>query len=146
VQIRAPQQYLKTRVYAEGLVEECVYLLAVWLANEGVQGSVAFPEMVVPVLVALRKAVKVAQRTNGSGGGKDVGAVKGLVERIDESVQWVESKRKGVVFAPGKMEEVKEWEAGLRATVEDSPLAKYVKVQRKTRDKRQKLVEKVCEL
>lgn len=73
--------------------------------------------------------------------GKDVGVVKGLVERIEESGKWVELKRKNVNFGPGMLGEIEVWES--RVKVEDSPLGKYVKVQRKTREKRKQLVEKV---
>ncbi|KAK7055141.1 Noc2-domain-containing protein [Favolaschia claudopus] len=122
VQIRVPQQYLKTRIYSEGLIEEAVYLLAEWLASPAVHGSVAFPEIVVPIVVMLRKGVKAAKTGGGSGAAKDLGLVKGLLERIEESA--------------------KEWETALVAKVEESPLAKYVKVQRKTRERRRKLVDK----
>jgi nucleolar complex protein 2 len=144
VQIRTPQQYLKTRVYAEGLVEESSFLLAEWLASKPVQGSVAFPELVVPLVVVLRKAIK-ATKSSGSNAknssGKDVSVVKGLLERIEESSKWVEQKRKGVMFTPRMLAEVEDWES--RVKVEESPLGKYIKVQRKTREKRRLLVEKV---
>ncbi|KAJ7619529.1 Noc2-domain-containing protein [Roridomyces roridus] len=140
VQIRAPQQYLKTRVYAECLIEESVFLLAEWLTSGSVHGSVAFPEIVVPVVVMLRKSIKAA-KTGGSST-KDLGLVKGLLERIEESARWVEEKRKTVVLVPSKLEPVREWEERLTASLEDSPLGKYVKVQRKTRERKQKLVEK----
>jgi nucleolar complex protein 2 len=145
VQIRAPQQYLKTRIYAEGLVEEAVYLLGVWLASPAVHGSIAFPETTVPVVIMLRKSIKAAKTGGASGASsaKDLGLVKGLLERIEESARWVEQKRKGVVLAPSRLGEVREWERGLVANVEDSPLGKYVKVQRKTRERRRKLVDKV---
>jgi nucleolar complex protein 2 len=145
VQIRAPQQYLKTRIYAEGLVEEAVYLLGEWLASPAVHGSIAFPETAVPVVIMLRKSIKAAKTGSASGASsaKDLGLVKGLLERIEESARWVEQKRKGVVLAPSRLGEVREWERGLVANVEDSPLGKYVKVQRKTRERRRKLVDKV---
>ncbi|KAJ7260970.1 Noc2p family-domain-containing protein [Mycena haematopus] len=142
VQIRAPQQYLKTRIYAEGLVEEAVYLLAEWLASPAVHGSVAFPETTVPVVILLRKSIKAAKTGGATSSAKDLGLVKGLLERIEESARWVEQKRKGVVLAPNRLGEVREWERGLVATVEDSPLGKYVKVQRKTRERRRNLVDK----
>jgi len=143
-QIRAPQQYLKTRVYAEGLIEEAGYLLAEWLASRPVQGSVAFPELVVPLTVVLRKAIKVAKSSSGKNvSGKDVSVVKGLVERIEESAKWVEEKRKGVTFAPGMLGEVEDWESQVK--IEESPLGKYIKVQRKTREKRRQLIEKARE-
>jgi nucleolar complex protein 2 len=114
------------------------------LGSKPVQGSVAFPELVVPLVVVLRKAIK-ATKSSGSNAknssGKDVSVVKGLLERIEESSKWVEQKRKGVMFTPGMLAEVEDWES--RVKVEESPLGKYIKVQRKTREKRRLLVEKV---
>ncbi|KAI0370872.1 Noc2-domain-containing protein [Pilatotrama ljubarskyi] len=142
--IRAPQQYLKTRVYNEGLAEESAFLLAEYLASPPVQGSIGFPEIVVPVVLLLRKAIKGAKSAQGKlAKAKEAGVTKALVDRIEESGRWVEQKRKGVLFAPGKMGEVERWEDSLK--VEDSPLARYVKVQRKAREKRRKLVEKARE-
>jgi len=137
--IRAPAQYLKTRVYAEGLVDEATFTLAEWLISAPVHGSIAFPEITVPIVVSLRKTLKTAKSRKG--GQKEVGVVKGLVERVEESATWMEEKRKGVSFGPGKLSDVEMWESNLR--VEDSPLAKYVKVQRKARVKRKNLVDKV---
>ncbi|KAF8890669.1 Noc2-domain-containing protein [Infundibulicybe gibba] len=145
VYIRAPQQYAKTRVYSEGIVDETVYLLSEWLASPVVQASIAFPEIVVPITVLLRKSIKNAKSTPGSGSSKDQSLVKGLLERVDESSQWVEQKRKDVPFTPGKIGSVQQWEDALKATVSESPLGKYVKVQRKAREKRRKLVEKARE-
>ncbi|KAF8130270.1 Noc2-domain-containing protein [Boletus edulis] len=144
--IRAPAQYLKTRVYTEGLVDEATFILAEWLISAPVHGSIAFPEITVPIVVSLRKTLKTAKSTSKSkpksGAQKEVGVVKGLVERIEESAKWMEAKRKGVQFGPGKLSEVEMWEANLR--VEESPLAKYVKVQRKAREKRKNLVDKAA--
>ncbi|KAI0656297.1 Noc2-domain-containing protein [Cubamyces menziesii] len=142
--IRAPQQYLKTRVYNEGLAEESAFLLAEYLASPPVQGSIGFPEVIVPIVLLLRKAIKGAKGAQGKlAKTKEAGIAKALVDRIEESGRWAEQKRKGVVFAPGKMGEVERWEESLK--VEDSPLARYVKVQRKAREKRRKLVEKARE-
>ncbi|KAG6865341.1 hypothetical protein C0991_003378 [Blastosporella zonata] len=143
VQIRAPQQYVKTRVYYEGVLEESTYLLAEWLASPTVQGSIAFPEIVVPIVVLLRKALKTARSgSSGSSSGKDQSLIKVLLERIEESAKWIEQRRKTVSFAPGQIGEVQTWEGELSGKVEDSPLGKYLKVQKKLREKRRKLVEK----
>ncbi|KAF8154012.1 Noc2p family-domain-containing protein [Crassisporium funariophilum] len=139
VHIRVPQQYVKTRVLSEGLTEETVYLMAEWLASAPVHGSIAFPEIVVPIVVLLRKSLKNSK----SGSGKEQGLVKVLLERLDESARWMEQRRKTVQFSPGKLRDVKEWEETVRTKLDDTPLGKYVKVQRKTREKRRKLVEKV---
>lgn len=150
VQIRAPQQYLKTRVYSEGLVEETVYLFAEWLASGAVHGTIAFPEIVVPIQVTLRKNIKSAKvggsSSSGPSSAKDIGLVKGLLERIEDSARWVEHRREGVPFAPGKVGAVKEWEDEMKSKLEETPLGKYVKVQRKTREKRRNLVDKVSTL
>jgi nucleolar complex protein 2 len=150
VQIRIPQQYLKTRVCAESLVEEASFILAEWLASKTVQGSIAFPEVVIPVIVLLRKALKSAKvlstpkRGKSSGTSMEVGSVKTLVERVEETARWVELKRNAVTFAPGQTAQVEEWEAEMSVKIEGSPLSKYVKVLKTTREKRRMLVTKVC--
>ncbi|KAG8215220.1 Noc2p family-domain-containing protein [Butyriboletus roseoflavus] len=140
--IRAPAQYLKTRVYMEGLVDEATFTLAEWLISAPVHGSIAFPEITVPIVVSLRKTIKGAKSKSKGGTQKEVGVVKGLVERVEESAKWMEERRKGVSFGPGKLADVEMWEADLR--VEDAPLAKYVKVQRKARTKRKNLIDKAA--
>jgi nucleolar complex protein 2 len=72
--IRAPAQYLKTRVYTEGLVDEAAFTLAEWLSSAPVHGSIAFPEITVPIVVSLRKTLKTA-KSNTKGTHKEVGAV-----------------------------------------------------------------------
>jgi len=131
-------------VYSEGVLEEATYLLVEWLATPVVQGSIAFPEIIVPIVVLLRKCLKATNTASGTSSGKDVAFLKVVLERIEESVRWVEQKRKGVSFVPGKLGEVERWEKDLRAKIEESPLGKYLKVQRKIREKRRKLMEKVC--
>ena len=142
--IRAPQQYLKTRVYNEGLAEEAAFLLAEYLASPPVHGSIGFPEVTVPIVLLLRKAIKGAKHAPGKGAkAKEAGLAKALVERVEESAKWAEQKRRGVSFAPGRLGEVERWEADVGDKADDTPLGRYVKVQRKAREKRRKLVEKV---
>jgi nucleolar complex protein 2 len=141
VVIRAPQQYLKTRVYSEVLVDETTFVLAEWLSCPPVLGSVAFPEMTVGVVVMLRKSLKAA-KTNGAAG-KEIGVVKALVEKLEESAKWVQERRKGVPFGPGKFDVVEEWEAQMRQKMGESPLGRHMKIVKKAREKRKALVEKV---
>lgn len=47
--IKAPSAYLGTRVYATGLVEECVNLLVDWY--DCFADSVGFPELAVPGII-----------------------------------------------------------------------------------------------
>ncbi|KAF5345806.1 hypothetical protein D9756_010886 [Leucocoprinus leucothites] len=142
-QIRVPQQYVKTRVYYEGITEETTYLLAEWLSSPVVHGSVGFPEITVPIVVLLRRSLKSAKSNSAaSGTSKEQSIVKTLLERVEESAKWVETRRKEVTFAPGKMAAVSDWENELKAQLKDTPLSKYLKVQLKAREKRRKLVEK----
>ncbi|KAF9556463.1 Noc2-domain-containing protein [Agrocybe pediades] len=146
VNIRVPQQYVKTKVLSEVVTEEAVYILAEWLASAPVHGSVAFPEMIVPVTVMLRKGLKSSSSSGkgkgGGGGGKEAALVKLVLERTEESAKWVEAKRRNVEFAPSKLGSVVQWERDVRGQLGDTPLAKYLKVLRKTREKRKSLVEK----
>jgi len=140
VHIRAPAQYLKTRVYAENVCDEAVYLMAQWC--ESMQGSVAFPELMVPVLAVLKKALKKGGGS-GSGGGKSAAAVKTLVERVEDGIKWVSSRRDGLDFAPKMRDEVDSWEASVE--VEQTPVGKWVKVLKKARERNRKLAEKARE-
>ncbi|KAF9480615.1 Noc2-domain-containing protein [Pholiota conissans] len=141
VQIRVPQQYLKTRVLSEGLTEETVYILGEWLASAPVHGSIAFPEIVVPITILLRKSLKNSK----TGTSKESGQVKVFLERVEESAKWMEQRRKSVQFSPSKIRSVQDWEGDLKSHLPETPLGKYMKVQRKTREKRRKLVEKARE-
>ncbi len=131
-------------MYNEGLAEEAAFLLAEHLVSPPVHGSIGFPEMIVPVVLLLRKAIKGAKGAQGKGTkAKEAGLAKVLVERVEESAKWAEQNRKGVSFAPGRLAEVERWEEDAAAKTEDTPLGRYVRVQRKAREKRRKLVEKV---
>jgi len=141
VQIRVPQQYMKTRVYSEGVAEEATFLLLEWLSSSPVHGSISFPEIIVPVVVLLRKSIKSAK----TGMGKEQAIIKALLERMEDSARWVEERRKDVSFAPGKLGDVAQWERSLKNKLDDAPLSKFLKVQRKTRENRRKLVEKALQ-
>ncbi|KAJ3825559.1 Noc2-domain-containing protein [Lentinula raphanica] len=143
VHIRTPQQYLKTHVYVGGLVEEVTYLLAAWLSTKAVHGSIAFSDIVVPVLVALRKTLKTVKSSQGLS--KEAASIKTLVERLEDSVRWSEQKRKEVKLSPSMISAVEGWETELKAKVDESPLGKYVKVQLKAREKQRKLIQKARE-
>ncbi|KAL5478855.1 NOC2 [Sanghuangporus weigelae] len=132
--LRAPAQYVRTRVYNSVILEEAVFLLAEWAACPHVQESIAFPEFVVPLLATLRRSLKKAS------GAKEAGVVKGLVERVNEGATWVSERRKGVSFGPKDVDAVRAWERDVK--IEETPLGKYVKSQRKLREKRRKLVDK----
>jgi nucleolar complex protein 2 len=129
-------------VYAENLVEEAVFLLAEWLTSGVVHGSVAFPEVSIQVTVSLRKALKSSR--GDSSMVKEAGLVRGLVDRIEDSAQWMERKRSTVTFSPGNDSQVEDWERTIKGKIDESPMGKYFKILQKTREKRRKLIDKVC--
>lgn len=139
--IRAPQQLLHTRVYEDGVIEESTYLLGDYLSSRPIAGSIAFPEVVTPIVVTLRRALKSGKTPGGSTKSKGIGIVKSLVERIEESAKVTEKQRLSVRFGPGDTKEVDDWEE--RFNIEETPLGRYMKVQKKAREKKRKLVEKV---
>jgi len=137
--IRTPAQYLKTAVYAESVCEEALFLFGSWA--ECVQNSVAFPEIVFPSIIALKRSLKKYQNSGTRNvNSKVVAMVKVLIERVEEGVKWVSGPRDAIVFAPAQQSEVEKWERKLR--VEESPLGKYMRVQRKAREKKQVLLRK----
>ncbi|KAF9649558.1 Noc2-domain-containing protein [Thelephora ganbajun] len=138
--IRAPQQLLQTHVYEEGLIEEATYLLGDYLSTRPIMGSIAFPEVVTPIVVTLRRALKTGKTSGGSAKSKEIGMVRSLVDRVEESAKATEKQRLGVRFGPGDAKEVDVWEG--RLNIEETPLGKYMKVQKKAREKKRKFVEK----
>jgi len=120
-------------------VEEASFVLTEWLVSAPVCGSVAFPEMVIPITVALRKIIKGSKS-------RDVAGVKVLVERIEDNAKWISQKRsRGLSLNPSNIDAVAQWEEKeLKNKIEsESPLGKYTRVTRRAREKRRQLVDKV---
>jgi len=132
-----PASYLKTRVLAENTSEEAVFLFGEWC--EVMQGSVAFPEVVFPAVLTLKKVIKKASQAKNKNG-KVIQILKTFLERVDEGATWVTSKRDKLMFAPGDVKEIESWEGSIK--VEDSPVGKWMKVQRRAREKKRLMLEK----
>jgi nucleolar complex protein 2 len=136
--IRAPKQYLKTRVYQDGLGEQLCELLSeffvLWCRN------IAFPELSLPVIVMIKRWLKDAQsERNGNRNHKVNSALKLVLQKIESNVRFVEEKRAKVDFAPnnragveGFLKEI-EWEK--------TPLGAFVVGQRKFRKEKEKVFE-----
>lgn len=131
--ITAPAPYVRTRIYAETLADEAVFVLAEWCHAH--QASVAFPEITFPIVTALRKLVKGSQ----GAGHKGVGSVKTLVEKLEAAAKWTEAARANVDFGPGQRDKVLRWEK--EREVAGSPLDVWLKTLRKTREKQKKAAQ-----
>jgi len=81
--------------------------------------SPAFPELIVPCVVVMKKWLK---RYGGECGPKVRHGLNGLVERLEEQGKWVEDGRKGLTFDPEKLAEMQ-----IERNVDDAPLRKWVK-------------------
>jgi nucleolar complex protein 2 len=132
--IRAPNSYLKSRVYQETLADELTYIMGEFFAL--MSRNVSFPEMTIPVLSNLRRFLK-----KGAGSGKSKAQIKTVVEKIEATRIWVEKKRRGVNFAPNERQEVEAFMEGVR--VEESPIGSWMRLQKKVRDQRRQEIEAV---
>jgi nucleolar complex protein 2 len=145
--IRAPKSYLGTRVYQDGLGEQVVELLSdffvLWAK------SIAFPELVLPVNVMLKRWLrqvsgssakhKTKKENAGNRNGKVNAAVGLLVQKLEANARWVEDRRAKVDYALSNRAGVdgflrgEEWEK--------TPLGAFVVGQRKSREEKVRLVE-----
>ncbi|KAI5478398.1 hypothetical protein MNV49_005147 [Pseudohyphozyma bogoriensis] len=133
--IRCPANYLKTRVYADGLAEELVYLLTDYYAS--LSTSIAFPELALPAIVSLKRhAKKTSNPKLGS-------QVKVLVEKIEANAKWIEERREKIEFAPNKRDQVNRFLQG--EEVAKTPLGGYLRLQKKIRDQKRATLEKAAQ-
>jgi nucleolar complex protein 2 len=144
--IRTPKLYLRTRVYQDGLGDQVVELLGdcfvLWTK------SIAFPELVLPVTVTLKRWLREVSgslakiKTKGKAGnqnGKVNTAVRLLVQKLEANAKWIEERRAKVDYAVNDRAGV---EGFLREEEwEKTPLGAFVVSQRKLREEKERLVE-----
>ena len=136
--IRATKAYLRTRIYQDSVGEQVVELLAeffiLWTKN------IAFPELVLPVVVMLKRWVKaMTKKSSGNRNAKVSSLVALLVQKLEANSRWIEEKRAKIDFAPNNR-------AGVEGFLKDlewdkTPLGAYVAGQRKSRDQKAKMLE-----
>ncbi|WVN87242.1 uncharacterized protein L203_102419 [Cryptococcus depauperatus CBS 7841] len=132
--IRASSSYLKTRVFQEGLGEELVFLLGEYHA--AVSTQIAFPEMILPVIVTIKKHIKKGT----AGSPKVVSSLKTLIEKLEATKTFIETKRRNVSFAPKDRVEMERFLEGHGAEV--TPVGNWMRLQRKIREQKRREVEK----
>jgi nucleolar complex protein 2 len=134
--IRATKPYLRTRIYQDGVGEQVVELLSeffvLWSKN------IAFPELVLPVCVMLKRWVKtMAKKSSGNRNAKINSLLALLVQKLEANSKWIEERRAKVDFAPNDR-------AGVEGFLKDvewdkTPLGAFVIGQRKIREQREKI-------
>ncbi|KAE8203201.1 hypothetical protein A4X06_0g2048 [Tilletia controversa] len=127
--LRASDAYVRTRVYADQVAEELVYLFTEFLASQA--RSIAFPEMVIPLLVQVKRQLRTCSNP------KLVSSVKNVLEKTAQNSTWVASKRAGVDFAPNSPLAI-----GFLANEKgEAPLEAAARLSRKVREQKRKLLE-----
>jgi nucleolar complex protein 2 len=129
--IRAPKAYMRTRTYADNLADELAFALIE--VFEAQSKSIAFPEMVIPALITLKRCIK------SSSSPRLISALKPVVEKLDANRTYIEAKRAKVEFTPADRSQV---DGFLRDDDEETPLAAMLRRERKLRAKRRELMEK----
>ncbi|KAM0748136.1 Noc2-domain-containing protein [Meredithblackwellia eburnea MCA 4105] len=132
--IRCPASYLKTRVYAEGLAEEAVYVLTEYYSTLSL--SIGFPELVLPAIVSLKRHGKK------SGNQKLTGMIKSLVEKLEGNSKWIEERREKIEFTPSKRDKVDRFLKG--DNIESTPLGAHLKLMNRVREQKRLTLEKAA--
>lgn len=159
VNIRAPESYLHTRVYQDGLAEQLSELLAEFF---GVWGkNVAFPELIIPPTVLIKRWLKevgsfntkggksgVKGKQNGKGGkGQGQGNRNGkvnshfslLVQKLQANAGFIEERRRKVEFSVSDKKGVENFLSETK--FEDTPLGSYIVTMRRQKEEREILLE-----
>lgn len=130
--LRCPAAYQKTRVYADGLADELVYVLTEYYG--ALSTSIAFPEIVLPGIVALKRhAKKTGQARLGN-------QIKVLVEKLEGNARWIEERREKIEFAPSKRDKVDRFLQGEETS--GTPLGAHLRLQKKLREQKRLTLEK----
>lgn len=131
---RAPDQYLRTRTYQEGVGDQVTELLGEYLALWS--KNIAFPEFSLPIVISLKRWIKQARRKAPGGKGsqgnpKVISQLAVLAQKIEANGRFVEERRAKVDFAPRDRAQVDAFLADL--DWQRTPLGAYVAAQRVVR-------------
>lgn len=130
--IRAPTSYLRTKTYSDGLIDEVSFLLLEYFACLSL--NIAFPELVIPPLVTMKKHIKT------TGNKKLAGALKALVEKMEANKVWIEERRAKVDFAPQDRSGLANFLA--HEDVGKTPLGGQLRRDRKVRERTREMLQK----
>ena len=152
IALRAPKSYLRTRIYQDGLGQQVQELLAEFFACWA--KHIAFPELIIPPTVALKRWLKIASSTpTAKGNNKSSAASKAgkgnknakvnssivlLLQKLSANAQYVEGKRAAVNFGPSDRQGVDNF---LRdVPVEETPLGAFVDGMRRQREEKERVL------
>ncbi|KAG0170562.1 Nucleolar Complex 2 protein [Apophysomyces sp. BC1015] len=106
VHLKAPQQYLHSRVYQDGILEQVHDCLLNYY--KCYFHHIAFPEMVIPGIIAIKRFIK---KTKNVKCGRQLHS---LVQKLEKKAKFIEIQRSKVEFSPVDSKQVKEFLVDMR--------------------------------
>lgn len=133
--IKCTAAYLGTKIYQEGLTEQLIDLLGEYFVLYS--KSVSFPELATPVIISLRRYVKISRNV------KLNKQLSNIIEKLNQNVKYIEDKRIDIDFSPSNNTEANRF---LNDVAWDkTPLGAFVKVQREVKEEKAKLLRESLE-
>lgn len=127
--LRAPTQLVRTRPYSNQLLSEYSFLLLEFLTSQS--RSIAFPELVLPLQIQLKRLSK--STTNA----KFQAEAKQLLDKSHQTALWVGKQREAIDFTPKDLEKVRDWEMESK----ENPLEGMLRLAKKVRAKQEALIK-----
>ncbi|CAG8435032.1 7268_t:CDS:10 [Diversispora eburnea] len=90
--LKAPKNYLHTRVYQEGIYEKLLELLFEYYSC--FCSSIAFPELVIPAIIQIKRHIKHSKNL------KFNKQLQQLVEKLEQNSKFIEQHRSQIDFSP----------------------------------------------
>eukprot|EP01127_Copromyxa_protea_P009169 TRINITY_DN2141_c0_g1_i1.p1 TRINITY_DN2141_c0_g1~~TRINITY_DN2141_c0_g1_i1.p1 ORF type:complete len:709 (-),score=206.78 TRINITY_DN2141_c0_g1_i1:52-2178(-) len=112
--LAVPENLLGTKTFQDFITTEVQLLLKDYFANYS--SSIAFPELVVPVLVALKRFISKKKSAPTTGG------LRTLVDALQSNSQFILAKRNKVTFGPQNVDSVSNFAATIGV---NNPFMKY---------------------
>ncbi|PWZ01531.1 Noc2-domain-containing protein [Testicularia cyperi] len=127
--LRAPANMVRTRPYSNQVLTEFSYLLVEFLVSQS--RSVAFPELVLPLQIQLKRLSKTT--TNA----KFQAEAKQILDKSHQTALWVTKQRDAIDFTPQDLQKVQDWELEAK----ENPLEAMLRLAKKVREKQEALIK-----
>ncbi|RHZ46934.1 hypothetical protein Glove_603g9 [Diversispora epigaea] len=128
--LKAPKNYLHTRVYQEGIYEKLLELLFEYYSCFCL--SIAFPELVIPAIIQIKRHIKHSKNL------KFNKQLQQLVEKLEQNSKFIEQHRSQIDFSPNDHAQVNAFSRNMNQ--DSTPLGSYVKSIRKLKEKKEKMI------